>query len=262
MNLLESHTSIVYQLCVNLIRDFSHMVDSIIKDDNGYEHRDAIQLSSEFVTSVLSEHSTHHKRDRGIKSNHLYVKSKTKALGTRWEVVRTQDPDLAVPRLLQSTSQYVSIVETLQSLFNNDEFRDVYIKHNDAQNKHVCDTGIYQDICCGSTFQKNQLFSQHPQSVQIMLAADDLEICNPLGSRSTIHKINAVYMTVRNMPPENSSQLNKIYLVSVCNVDDLKTKETDFNDIWQLVLRDIRFMEENGSEGPGQHQRNACVLFI
>lgn len=32
----------------------------------------------------------------------------------------------------------------------------------------------------------------------------------------------------------------------MCRTDDLKTPETDFNDLWRLIVRDLRNLEENG----------------
>lgn len=89
-------------------------------------------------------------------------------------------------------------------------------------------------------------FRMNPTAVQLDLAIDDFEICDPLSSKSNIHKITAVYLTIKNIPSKFRSKLNNIFLVCLCNADDLKTKKTDINNIWELVVREIKFLEETG----------------
>lgn len=38
-------------------------------------------------------------------------------------------------------------------------------------------------------FQTHPLFSKDPSGLQIMLYYDDVEVCNPLGSKAKIHKL-------------------------------------------------------------------------
>ncbi|XP_031627792.1 ovarian-specific serine/threonine-protein kinase Lok-like [Contarinia nasturtii] len=44
----------------------------------------------------------------------------------------------------------------------------------------------------------------------------------------------------------NNSQLNNIFLIGLCNSDDLKTESTDFNDIWRLMCHEIKHLETEG----------------
>ena len=48
------------------------------------------------------------------------------------------------------------------------------------------------DICDGESYKKHPLFSLQNNSLEILLYYDDLEVCNPLSSRSKIHKIGNV----------------------------------------------------------------------
>ena len=45
------------------------------------------------------------------------------------------------------------------------------------------------DFCDGSLFKEHPLFSKEPQALQIILYYDDVEVCNPLGSKGKIHKL-------------------------------------------------------------------------
>lgn len=104
--------------------------------------------------------------------------------------------------------------------------------------------GLFSDFTSGSNFRSNELFSAYPDSLQIVLATDDFDVCNGLGSKSTMHKLCPVYMSIKNMPNQFTSRLDSISLVSLCYSDDLNTKYTDFNDIWRLIVKDISNLEE------------------
>lgn len=168
-----------------------------------------------------------------------------KAVGTRFENKKTDPLKPAFIVRLQCKFPYVPILKTLESAFKNQMFLETYIDYNkNGGNGHSCKQMEYIDFCCGTVYKKNELFQKNPNALQIQIFCDDFEPCNPLGSKATIHKMCGIYFCIRNMP--NNSKLNNIYLVALCNTDDLKTKETDFNDIWRIILNEIRHLEAVG----------------
>ena len=54
---------------------------------------------------------------------------------------------------------------------------------------HQRTDGIQEDYCDSAHFQENPLFSVDCNSLQLMLYYDDLEFCNPLGSKRKKHKL-------------------------------------------------------------------------
>ena len=48
------------------------------------------------------------------------------------------------------------------------------------------------DFCDSPEYRSNELFSQDDTALQIMLYYDDLEVCNPLGSSKTKHKLGNI----------------------------------------------------------------------
>ena len=45
------------------------------------------------------------------------------------------------------------------------------------------------DFCDGELYHMHPLFSSDEQALQLLFYNDDIEICNPLGSRAKIHKM-------------------------------------------------------------------------
>ena len=58
---------------------------------------------------------------------------------------------------------------------------------------HCRQDDIMEDYCDGLQFKRHTLFSSEPHALQVMLYFDEVELCNPLGSSSKIHKIGILY---------------------------------------------------------------------
>lgn len=50
-----------------------------------------------------------------------------------------------------------------------------------------------EDYCDGLQFKNHLLYSHEPQSLQIMLYYDEVELCSPLGAAKKIHKVGKSY---------------------------------------------------------------------
>lgn len=55
---------------------------------------------------------------------------------------------------------------------------------------------LLSDYCDGELCRKHPLFSVDKLALQVLLYNDDVEICNPLGSRAKIHKMCKLVLTM------------------------------------------------------------------
>ena len=63
-------------------------------------------------------------------------------------------------------------------------------------NPHCRDDGVLGDYCDGENFKKSPLFSTDETALQILLYYDEIEVCNPIGSKATVHKLGmCMYIT-------------------------------------------------------------------
>lgn len=251
MNLNEKETNAVFACSEKLVRSLQKFNVRLITDDNNQMSAvHVIESSGDFFVDELKKHNTSFKRAISNQKNEILVCPKELSIGTRWERKRLTDArgtQIFIPQTKQNTYQYVPVKDTIQSLFRSMEFCDMYFNENTVLDHH-CEKGKYKYFCCGETYQKSPFFKENPLAVQIHLASDDFEICSPLQSKSGVHKICAIYMTIQNIPPKYISKYNNIYLVALCNADDLKSKTTDFNNLWQEIVRDIKYLETVGIE--------------
>lgn len=56
-------------------------------------------------------------------------------------------------------------------------------------NGHQRNDGKIEDFCDGQIFRSHSLFSKDPTALQLMLYYDEVEIANPLGSKTGKHKL-------------------------------------------------------------------------
>lgn len=216
---------------------------NLIEENNGMNSLHAVNAACDYVCSEIETFKSRYKRRKKVRSNPLYVEPSERAVGVRVEMIFDKSVGEEIPRLIQSSFQYISIIEILKTFFACMGNRQMYFQH---QEDHHCDSNTFGYFRCGDLFKKSRFFQENPDAIQLQIATDDFEICNALGSKSNIHKTCAVYMVIKNLPPIYQSRLQNIYLVALCNADDLKSKTTDFNNILELIVSETKYLEETG----------------
>lgn len=134
--------------------------------------------------------------------------------------------------------------ETLLSLFKRPSFEKIYFDFNQKQ-KHQCREGVYKNYCCSNLF-KNSGIGQHKDAIVIQIGTDDFDVCCPLKSKATIHKMTAIYFQIRNFPIEYNSKLKSISLLALVETENTKAKDASINEILDLVRQEFNEMSTNG----------------
>lgn len=248
LKLNENQTNAVFKLCETLVTNLNQLNHRLIMDENEMDAPFVLETTTNFMCGELSSHNSTYKRQKEFERSDMYVVPKELAIGTRFENKKCTNfvgQQALIPQSIQNSFVYVSILETLRSIFKSDENIRCYFEENNTLD-HKCQDGLFKHFCCGSSYKTSQFFQENPLALQIGLASDDFEICNPLQSKSGIHKVCAIYFTIKNMPVKFLSRLSNIYLVALCNVDDLKSKTTDFNNLWQPIVNELSFLEKVG----------------
>ena len=57
------------------------------------------------------------------------------------------------------------------------------------KNPHFSKDGNMWDYCDSPSFQEHPLFRDDPKALQIQLYYDDVEVVNPLGGNTKVHKL-------------------------------------------------------------------------
>lgn len=245
MKLTSNNLNILFKLFMNFNVHMRRFNTCLLQESNNFS--EILEMTTDFVQNKFFDVSTAHNRNKKCSKHSIYVKPKEIAIGTRWEMqrVKSKGKRMCIPRLVQNSFYVISVAETLRALFGQEEFREMYMNYN-SNRSHSYTEGTYIHFCCTKTFQESELFKLHPNSIQIQLSYDDFGICNPLGAKANRHQTGALYMSINNLPPQYLSKRSNIYLVGIFNANDTKTKETDFNNIWNGIIGDLQFLETVG----------------
>ena len=118
---------------------------------------------------------------------------------------------------------------------------------------------MLSDYCDGSVYKNHRLYSLDEQSLQIMMYYDDVEVCNPLGSRAKKHKLGEektqclcicyykdttalFYYTLGNISPRYRSSLRAIQLLAVLKTSDLQ--KYGCRKVLEQFMDDIKLLEQ------------------
>ena len=136
------------------------------------------------------------------------------------------------------TMQYVPIKDSVKLLLED----QTYIEQKN-EDPYFSQAGVVKDIRDGTCYRENEFFKINPDAVPLIVFIDELEVCNPLGSGKSRHKINCTYFTSADIQPALRTKVNSIQLISLvlsrywkrhgnaaCNknfIDDMKLLEED-----------------------------------
>lgn len=249
MILTNENTDQIFGLSINLIKEYTNLCRCLLNDAIGGKKNEvdnALQVALDYVRDKLLKDSSTYKRHQTLTKNGLFVAPQEKVLGTHWEMVRDKSTNVSIPRLLPSKFHYIPMLQSIQYLFSQKEFKEMYFDYNLSEDRHRCTEGVYKHFCCGSLYKNCELFKFQPHALQLQIATDDFEICDVLGSKAGVHKMCPIYFTIKNVPSHFLSKVSNIHLVSLCRSDDIKTQETDFNDLWEHIVREIIQLETIG----------------
>jgi len=139
----------------------------------------------------------------------------------------------------QDSIQYISILDTLQQLLQNDEIFSAVI------HSHQSNDGMLRDLCDGSYFRQHPVFCTDQQpTLQIVLYYDDFSAVNPLGHRAKQYKIASFYFMLANLEPKYRSCLHTLNLVALCFATAVK--KYGFENLLAPLISDLQTLATTG----------------
>jgi hypothetical protein len=86
-------------------------------------------------------------------------------------------------------------------------------------------------------------FKTHSKALRLQLFYDDVEVTNPLGSKTGIHKLGLFYYTIQNLPLNVNSSMNSVFLLAVCYTSDIK--KYGFQPIPDPFIKEIKQLKSD-----------------
>lgn len=149
-----------------------------------------------------------------------------------------------------SSMFYMPVKETLIALSKLPNFQNMLINiKNDFKNRaqppnHISTTPfLLKSFRNGKTCEQHSVFSSE-LSLPLVLYFDDLEICNPLGSKSSIHKLSMFYFTLTDLPDYAKSKLGSIFLLGIAK--SAHVKKIGLDTVLLPFYKEMRELSKDG----------------
>lgn len=199
---------------------------------------------SDIHAECSSSLSTEYSRRQYFQKNFAYVHPESLYLGTN-------------EHRKDCYAQYIPLSNTLRTILKDPV---VWQECAQSQNHQVSD-GILRDICDGSVFKSQNLYSQAGDIIlKLILYQDAFEVVNPLGSAKKKHKLVGVYFTLADFEPFHRSSIDNMELVLLCKETDFKSFGQD--RVFSRMLSDLKQLEEQGLVTTSGHVVRATVASI
>lgn len=206
------------------------------------ENKTKIEQSFQMLKNPFTSINSETKRKKHFTEKWGIVDPVEKVLGTRFDSRRNKITGTYQQVIVTDKFAYVPILETLKTIFLNPNLSDM------LNSTYIPKESLYVDLRDGTYLEENPLFSEKKDALQIQLFYDDFETANPLGSKKGVHKLGAIYFTLRNFPPVYNSSLSNIYLCALFHAQDIK--RYSFNSILEPLVNDLKILEKDGLKVP------------
>lgn len=243
LGLNQSSMNTIFKLTETLLQQTNKTCkEAIERNRNPLE---ALNATMNIIINDIKRFNSTYKRNNFIEQDEKFVPPIEYGIGTQWTIKRNRETKIMEFKHEQSKFSYISPIDTLRQQFSVRSFRDTYFNYNNKE-KHVCVSGVYRDFCCGDVYKRNRLFQENPNAIQLQLFLDGFEVCSDLKSKTTTHSQMAVYFTIRNLPSKFAYNMSNIHLLALVNENDLKKAETDYTNVLELIVKDIKQLELTG----------------
>ncbi|XP_039248923.2 uncharacterized protein LOC120326666 [Styela clava] len=198
------------------------------------------------IINQFSSVSTSYMQERFLVNNFNMILPESVVIGTSLDFKETQKDRRVIDR--PHIMQYISLEKTLRILFQDASFFEMYESYKLQDNV----TGILTDFKTAIVCRRHKTFSADVGAIQVLLYFDDVELCNPLGSKVRKHKISFFYVSFANLHPELRSRFSGIHLLAIALTDDLnkfgidKVLEPFYSEIELLSEKGMKFVTANG----------------
>ncbi|XP_066930562.1 uncharacterized protein [Clytia hemisphaerica] len=192
--------------------------------------KDEIIKILENTTSPFEGLETRNLQDSYVKANFNHVDYKVVPLGKKLILKKKGHKRMLVEK--DENYIYIPLLESLKQFLSNKRIRTLVLRQ-----PTLSESGVYYDIYDGAIYRNDNYFKQHPNALMLILDHDEVEVCNPLGSKRTKHKVDMYYYSVANLNPKFRSKHCSVRLLAIANAQ--LVKKYGINKIMDPIIDDL-----------------------
>lgn len=171
-----------------------------------------------------------------LKEYYNYVEADEKPFGERKYIALERESGTYIPKFIVERFQYVPIIDILTLIMRNSDFRDAIMSERESDNN-----GVRASFIDGQHFKEHQFLQRYNKAIRFEFYYDEVEVVNPLGSKTVIYEVGVVLYRIQNVPALMNSKLGSIHTACTDYKEDIK--KYGFEKLLRPLLRDLKKIE-------------------
>ena len=212
---------------------------SRLKVDEGNVYAQELYEDLGGIYTCIDSVSTEHKQLTVLKRKGLYLAPIPIAIGSRTENCRSRDLRFKETKCIEDTFQYIPIEEILARIILECQNCSISLNCHTYKSRE----GNITDYFDTDRYSRHSLFSKYPDALILHMYIDGFETTNPLGAKTGIHKMEGLYMVVRNLPAKFLSKESSIFLVAVWYAQGVKVKSNAYSMILAPIIESLNKLD-------------------
>ena len=238
----------VQQYQASLLDHLKHQMSSMMETHSGdldQLKKDTLGIFDQFI-DPFSRIATTHLQEKTIKE--LFKPVEPETVDVKHTVCYVKSGETRVLKIKNKCFHYIPLVKSLEQLLSHPIILAMI-----EEGPQPCMDGFFHDLIDGNIYKSHPLFLEVPTALQLVLYTDEVEVCNPLGSRATKNKLLLVYYTLGNISPKYRSKLAAIRLVAMVKSNDISHSGIDkilarINLDLNELYKGVKIMTANGEK--------------
>jgi hypothetical protein len=191
------------------------------------------KLSS--AKDVTRNVNTVYKRNKWLARNGFYVSPNEITLGTH-EVQHFSARKHATCSVLEDdTYQLIPLNELLGKVMENSSAQLLQYQRSSAG------SGVLKEFWDGTFSVNHPFLRRYPDALVLQFFVDAYETVNPLGSHTSVHKLEGLYCVIRNLPQQVLSKTSNIFLIGLWYAADVR--RYGYNQILAPLYSQLKQLE-------------------
>jgi len=187
---------------------------------------------------------TEHKRLKFLEDKKCYVKPQAFFIGET-SILQKKRSHEANMIIRKSEGQIIQLRHILKHFLElPNVFHDIvsYMQREES----LYDGNVRTSILQGDLWRKTRLKFENKIVFPLYLFYDDFEPNNPLGSKSNLYKIGAIYISVASVPVQYASLLENIFLAQL----NFSTDRAQYGNknTFHKIIQELKYLETEGIE--------------
>lgn len=239
-------------ILINDVQDFIDLIVSVFSskinicinkcnDNNVKDELSVILGEMKILSAPFENMKTEYKRFETLEKLDVLIHPKETVIGHRLGDKLVNGRVIVEPTDVKICS--ISLRDILKKNLEHSNLLDIILKYTENMKSskliyNFMQSQLWKEKCANNSNISNKLV------FPLFLYFDDFEVNNPLGTHAGSQKLGAIYVSLACLPPELSSSLDQIFLVSLFKTNDKKYFGNSV--IFKDLISELNYLENTG----------------